>query len=79
MDDLIERDASVRLDDHVHMIRHDAPREKAVSLTVEMKECRLDKLCDARSAEPTCAQAGIELFVRLDKIVGAGSKGSGGR
>ncbi len=77
LDDPIERIVGAGLNNHVHMIGHDAPRQKAITLAIEMKQRRLDKPCDVRSAEPTRTSSGIKLFVRLGKIVGERSEGLG--
>lgn len=44
MDDSIEQIVGAGLDDHVHMIGHDAPSQKAITITVEMEQRRLNKL-----------------------------------
>ena len=77
MDYPIERIIRTGLDDHVDMIGHDAPGQKAITPTVEMEQCRLDKLRDVRPTQPTCTKASIQLLIGLDKVVGKRSDGLG--
>ncbi len=69
MYDPIERMALTRLNHYMHMVRHDAPRKKAVPILVEVKQRSFDDLCDLRSAKPTSTPAGIEPFIGLSKVV----------
>ena len=48
MDYPIERIVGTGLDDHVDVIGHDAPSQKAITPAVEMEQCCLDKLRDVR-------------------------------
>ena len=40
------------LDNDMDMVRHDAPGEHAIALTIEVQDDVLDQLCDGSLAEP---------------------------
>ena len=73
----IERIVRTGLDDHVDMIGHDAPGQKAITPAVEMEQCCFDKLRDVRPTQPACTQTGIQRLIGLDKVVGKRSEGLG--
>ena len=58
-----------RLDNGVDVIWHDAPCEHAIALTVEVKNGIFDQLRDGRLAQPACAQATIQPFIRLGQVI----------
>ena len=70
MNDTVERMASTGLDDHMHMIGHDAPGEQAIPVAVEVKQRRLGQCRDIRPSEPARSPTVIEFAISQQKIVG---------
>lgn len=63
-----------RLDDDMHMVRHDAPGKDPIALAIEMQDRVLDQLCDLWMPQPAGTQASIKSSIGLGQIVGQPGK-----
>ncbi len=59
-----------RLDQHIDMVRHDAPFEQAIALAIEMKQRLLHDLGDTRIAEVTLPMPGVFVGVETSAQFG---------
>ena len=69
MDDGAELVCTYRLDDHMHVVGHDAPREDAIASPIEMQDCVFDKARDGRILEPACSEPTVEIVVSLSQAI----------
>jgi hypothetical protein len=49
-----------RLDHHMYVVRHKAPGQHSIALTVEMQQRSLDEGGNLRLVEPTCPEPHIQ-------------------
>jgi len=52
-----------RLNDNMHMIRHDALRDEAVPHGIKVKQCAVHKFRDLRSSHPAAPDSCVEVLV----------------
>ena len=69
VDDGAELVCTYRLDDHMHVVGHDAPGEDAIALPIEMQDRVFDKSRDGRILEPARSQPTVEIAVSLRQTI----------
>lgn len=70
MDDGIDAIVLDRLDNHMHVVRHDAPGENAVASGIEVQDGIFNQLRDSWLIEPACSQAPLKVGAGRRKTVG---------